>query len=85
MRSTQIMAGRNESHNLFLACCGKVQVSGTGDTREAEQSTHIFDVIYTKDAGKINGKEQYTSQDGTKAITYNDEKGIWSIQPIRDR
>ena len=65
-------------------CCSSIDVVGKGDALNAHPD--IF-TTYTLEPGDlINGKKHYTSQDGTKAIAYNEEySGQWLIQAAEKR
>ena len=55
---------------------------GRGAARDA--SPKIF-TMYTLQSDLVNGKEHYKSHDGTMAIAYNQEMGIWIVQELEKK
>ena len=64
-------------NSVVPVCCEEVSVIGMGDARDLHPN--IF-TRYFLETGLVNGKEHYTSQDGTIAIAFNQEKRMWVIQ-----
>lgn len=67
-------------------CCKKVSVEYT-EKNEAYERQHVFGIYtsYVIEKGMINGRNHYTSEDGTRAITYTSCSNKWYIQSDQDR
>ena len=59
-----------------------MNVVGRGAARDARPE--IF-TMYTLQSDLVNGKEHYKSHDGTMAIAYNQERGMWLVQKMEQR
>ena len=57
-------------------------MTGKGDVKIALQ--HTF-TTYTVEHTLVNGHVHYTSQDGSKAIAFDNKRKNWKIQPVSDR
>ena len=60
-------------------CSRRIEVRGGGAAKETGIVT-----TYTIEPDLLNGRVQYTSTDGTKAIAF-DPNGNWNIQPVANR
>ena len=68
--------------DLLPLCCNRIKVQGGG--RAKEKQGRIF-TTYTKDSDLVHGRVAYTSQDGTRAIAFNEDHKEWKIQPVANR
>ena len=58
---------------------GQEAITGAKDAH-----SYIF-TTYRIENNLLNGRVHYTSIDGTQAIAYNNDEGIWCIQPVGNR
>ena len=67
---------------MVPGCCTNIEVIGGGQAKEEQSS--IF-TTYTIEPDLVNGHPHYTSQDGSKAIAFNQDNNEWKIQPKENR
>ena len=70
----------------FSDCCPTVEiVQGSGNNTGAYGAQSKIFTTYRIEPNLVNGKVHYTSVDLKHAIAYNDKKGQWVIQSVKDR